>query len=1669
MSIHVFNNFNNCFLAGQVPATMDVRFIPVNSNFTSVTDDENFYKLRNLSDLSEFAKVTNRSTAVWTDQYLNDDYSLSGIYYDYTCRKVETTESVDKPDFINAENFDSFVAANTITDRSVIERLKGYSIAGFYYVKTREGLLWVADRVNDKDRYNNFINIVLGDDVGDAAADEPFSLPIIGSHDRPYQGTFDGMGHKMVNVTLMANKLANGLIGYLGDLGKLCNLQLGDANSTTVVVCRKKISLPHLKSSAANINTGVLVGENYGTVSNVAVFGKFRFKDFTPSVYPTTNKTENNSSLYEKDPYDTDTPYSNTFFNDAFCWNSPFNIVPYMGYFAQGIPYSTTFTYGDDKQYSVFSAEYGIQKFGVYSAPNTTTFSVDYYGNIQEADSRARDNCDGSFRSNTNHDKGDNDCAYFFDAYLNVPSKLQHSLRCAYYCSPTIGCNNGNIDHVYVSATVEADDSVFVGFIGGICGLQNRGYSKACVSDLFFNGRNKDRSTTKAISARTLDYSVGDLSASKLSYVADDDNDGTFELYYRSESETTHRKFPGVLAVYADGESTAKKIVPATAWFPAYDDKDNCARKPASKANIELFPCQYDDDESVSFTANSKRYQLYYCTINGVQLDFGDHDNGNFKIQFGTDDAMTCYPFSAKPNSMSHQITPNTTQTASVYARCDITTDANGYPILVDGATEIAYNTAYDASFTAKWTDGVKYARMLDSGNNSDGIVSRKGEFNREIIANISNFKIGVLYGKTFTDCSNSDIYIYNDYGINNVRFSTDDAVNEDIAKDLYEKYPTGISFEDIPSDDLGMSFTTYSVKTVTGTASARKEIDTIQVELADGTTIEVAKNYYQSTREEVKNAINTTLDAWYQDGLSAILFGTQDVHDNASRNTNEKYATLVSLKLQDQTSLDDTVTIKKAHLKMRGLNKLGSTDQNIYTTSHFEDFSTYTSADKGYTVADVGNKAAVIYSCRNGDDQSKAFTAKDAKVYDRNYFAVKEVEEGNMTAVAGVPMIFSAVKYVEKSIYNVGGYAGMLTPSDGFTIEDTSAAYSCDSNNYRETSDTYPNIGHYCRYGGLAAKAEIQTCNISNTIDMVDNAYPNDDENKFFSHVVSAKNCSFYNNYVPDDRAADVISNAVIAEINYLRLPIPSIYQFENGKDKDCKGKNYKIGIWTSDVPYHQHPVTINLWNNSVGSAAWPYVTSDDSNPHGSVQQFAAEHTAVNKLFRFENCSVGLSNLNTNADDIASAYIASLNAINSFSNVYNTHGDREDKMQWCRNSKYFKCNTKVMSTHDYMAGDMILVTADLNDRSITKLEYPTKHFSRISYNSNSTASNITTAVNFAENNNFKLITSKQIPNSASIVSISPLSLTDSYFTYTYDVSAREGADNWIQIDEPVKKLCYGKNFEVTDLESDLIAIQSLITDAFSMLVEGYKDGETTDNTTIMQSSITSVNLTCGEDTASTKTFDRSSLLSLKDIANVVTAANFKLDLNWLDVTKTTTAPVKTESQKFLKESKLTEIDSLANSDLYMFKSLESKQKEGGATPELLFVIKNPEIELIKHGYLFEDALNTEDESKNLASEYFGNTIHIGTKYKPEYIRSEIINSTSNTFTYSGAAFKDLAGFLLVDTATKNLVSYIDAGDGEFELNNGCWSMKFDQATKSDNTDFPYNTSAVLINITTEE
>ena len=74
-------------------------------------------------------------------------------------------------------------------------------------------------------------------------------------------------------------------------------------------------------------------GKNYGYIERVDINGTVNVVDFVPEIYSVSNKTDNNSDGYVVDGNED----TNIFYPDYLCFNSLGNIIPYIGYFNEGV------------------------------------------------------------------------------------------------------------------------------------------------------------------------------------------------------------------------------------------------------------------------------------------------------------------------------------------------------------------------------------------------------------------------------------------------------------------------------------------------------------------------------------------------------------------------------------------------------------------------------------------------------------------------------------------------------------------------------------------------------------------------------------------------------------------------------------------------------------------------------------------------------------------------------------------------------------------------------------------------------------------------------------------------------------------------------------------------------------------------------------------------------------------------------------------------------------------------------------------------------------------------------------------------------------------------------------------------------------------------------------
>lgn len=337
----VFNSFKEKILNGQVSDVIETSGLAVNSKFFDQYDNTDIAleQFRNLEDFKTYSRnvpsVGSFNDAIFEYSSYNVEYSA-----------YEADDLSDKPIFVNPDNSAKFFKAfaNDVGDLETSARLMSYmrpvegdpdslddlrdTNSGFYYATKKTHLNWLAKRTNDENNFNNKIRIVLGDDIGNDNDMDTIESMFCTSPERPFNGIFDLNGHKIVNKRFVCSSNSNGLIGYLGRRGVVRNGII----ENYVFSNQKKISIEKIVNDCSDVFAGALVGTNYGTVENIITSGEFRFDGFCPEVYLVNNKYE----YTEGDSTNVNSAY-NGFFPNKFCINSIYNILPYCGYFSEGI------------------------------------------------------------------------------------------------------------------------------------------------------------------------------------------------------------------------------------------------------------------------------------------------------------------------------------------------------------------------------------------------------------------------------------------------------------------------------------------------------------------------------------------------------------------------------------------------------------------------------------------------------------------------------------------------------------------------------------------------------------------------------------------------------------------------------------------------------------------------------------------------------------------------------------------------------------------------------------------------------------------------------------------------------------------------------------------------------------------------------------------------------------------------------------------------------------------------------------------------------------------------------------------------------------------------------------------------------------------------------------
>jgi hypothetical protein len=543
MESFVFNSFKERLMRGDVKLSDVWYHYPVNKKFAEAYEND----IKSLSSTSAFImydmannnasyyKATTDNNKLFTDWYNYYGTQINKVTYTY--KPMDEEDLAMKPEFVTKDGWDSFsdkdkcpylynfffydttsifYRETNLTDTEGHKKPRG-----FYYVKTKEELLWCAQKVNGSS-YDNEINIVLGDNIGYESNYSNIKTPIGVNPSQPFNGILFGNGFGFMKIRMQCENDVNGIVGYLGKNGIIDHLWVKDC----MMVCKKNISLTHLTTGSFDVVAGFVCGKNNGgRIQYVYVADKMVVNNFVPKMYSVANKTDINT-----DSEALTNPAGNVFYPDYLCYNSVGNIIPYVGYFNEGVfaTYSgwskateTMYTYWNTKGmydgyivkenkgntspkewYYWNGVEYKNETDNVggylfsYTAPANRKNILWYDSTMIEESFRMYDEADMNsvgigkngkdfglvlLKQNAGYSQEYQDIEYA--PYFNQSIKMNQQNRAAYYVSPVVGVNGGILNHVYVSADMQFSGT-FVGFAGGLAGKQANGYIANCKVNL---------------------------------------------------------------------------------------------------------------------------------------------------------------------------------------------------------------------------------------------------------------------------------------------------------------------------------------------------------------------------------------------------------------------------------------------------------------------------------------------------------------------------------------------------------------------------------------------------------------------------------------------------------------------------------------------------------------------------------------------------------------------------------------------------------------------------------------------------------------------------------------------------------------------------------------------------------------------------------------------------------------------------------------------------------------------------------------------------------------------------------------------------------------------------------------------------------------------------------
>lgn len=549
MDSFIFNNFKYRLLTGKVDDAEVLKFYIVNKNFAEDLGDV-LPSLGSLTQVERYIYATDSSVA--TKGAALSKYLTECTPVRYTYKVSNSTLTAERPSYVDLDNWNEFnekypgqehlyhlflvdgarYRRTYDTDELDINGNVITKVRGFYYVETMEELKWCAEKVNGiingnkSEIYNNFINIVLGDNLGYGKAEEGsykyIDFSIGSSIDRPFEGIFYGNGYIIQNIAIECKNNANGLIGYLGTSGIISTIRVEGHN---LIKCDKKLNINHMVTDGCDVNAAFLCGKNNGTITDVNFLGSVTFADFIPAVYPVSNKSDDDGNAF-------DNPDANTYYPDYLCINSMANIVPYLGYFGEGVfgtwaasggehnlnkgywksnflYYGQIATTGDSKSLTNYypydngsCTEWAYPSgTGTYNGEeiyDVTGHTLFYNANAMFDTNHLLTDKQGDWSSylsllKVTHSpdstrKGVENYKWEINhtQYLDKSIKMHQFNRVSYNTGLLIGCNEGSVSNIAMNASAFTSGT-YVGFLGGIAGKQategtNKVFNNICVN-----------------------------------------------------------------------------------------------------------------------------------------------------------------------------------------------------------------------------------------------------------------------------------------------------------------------------------------------------------------------------------------------------------------------------------------------------------------------------------------------------------------------------------------------------------------------------------------------------------------------------------------------------------------------------------------------------------------------------------------------------------------------------------------------------------------------------------------------------------------------------------------------------------------------------------------------------------------------------------------------------------------------------------------------------------------------------------------------------------------------------------------------------------------------------------------------------------------------------------